>query len=458
MKWLALLLLCSPAWAAPSLYQWCSKGTGGVSNSSLNCGSTTGDHSFANTTVQPNHLIIVAVRTNVTVSTITDTRGLTYNPAIPPVSGTNVLSSSFFCAQTGAAAAANDTITVTLTGSTTFWGFSASECAGCSLAACGVVAANNANGTSSTWSGGTITTNNANELVIGFGAAFARNAWTGSGSFTNRTSTAGFIMGDELQATAGSVTPTATDSGSVGWAGEDAAFKTASGSYSFIQEQETTSGAGGVNSLALTVTSTGAGHFIVVFANVFTGTVQSISDNQNNNYIAFGPLVTNTHGDKLQGFYAWNTTAGVTTITMNGNNFTFGQLNAIEYSGVLATANPIDNPSPVDTYATCSSNCRFFGNSTFTSNTVTFPVSYSPTTGSMPFACGGGACIAELDAILFKPASGSTDFGFEYGDYSGASTCSAPWNQIVLDGNGSQWCSVNVTTPSVGGFSNAFVF
>lgn len=461
MKWLAPLLLCSPAFATPSFYQFCSQGVGGVAASSANCGSTTGDHTFTHTTVQPNDLLIVGVRTNVGVSSISDTRGLTWFQA---TTGAGAFAGSWFYAQTGGAAAANDTITVNITASSTFWGITVVECQGCSTAAGVTIAANNGTGTGTTLSVPSFTTNNTNELILASGLSFNRQTWTAGGSFTMRFTESGnngLLLEDELQAAAGSVNPTATGSSSVNWVGAGAAFRTAAGSYSFVQVHQNTDQSGSSHStFSVTMSSTGAGHFLACGANWFGGSFASLTDTNGDVFTPYSAEQTDNHGDHIVNFYAYNIASGTTSITMHGSAMTFLEIVCAEYSGVAATSNPLDMGGPVDLFSSCSSNCAFSGSGSFTSNTNSFPSGYSPSSGLMTFTCGGGTCVAELDALLIRPASGPSDFAVEYGDYSGANSCTgvAPqWNQITEDSNGSQWC-YNTALAGSGGFSNAFTF
>lgn len=461
MRILACLLLCASAVGqAPTFYQSCNRNSSNVA--SLSCGSTVGNTTFAHVTVQPNDTIIIGIRDNALVTSVTDsTRGMTFLPVTPGGQGVG----TWWIAPTGIGAASNDTFTVTTSnGGSLFWGMMAAECTGCTLSTTGVIAAANAISSSggTAFNFGTFTSNHANEMVLGDGLSFSRQTCTSSSNVRFSTSS-GTCLVDALQASAGSVTLTATWGSSANWITSSAAFKTQSGSYTYIQSQQASSGST-VNTFSLTTLSaTGAGHFLACNTVIFAGQLAGLSDAANDRFISYSPNLVDPHGDHMQSFYAYNIAAGTTTVTMSGSGMSFPSLTCREYSGVLASSNPLDNSSPIDGWFSCTSSCVFTGSGLWTANTVPFPPVSSPTTGVMNFTCGGGTCQATLDALLVKPASGSVDFAIEYGDDAGANACtgSAPqWNGIVQDSNGSNWCWEPVTLNPVatGGYSQAFTF
>ncbi len=160
------------------------------------------------------------------VSTIMDTKGNVYTPAVGPTVQTGVATQSIYFAKNIAAATANgNSVTVTFTTGANFPDIRIAEYSGLDTASPLDVSLG-AQGNSATTSSGAVTTTNANDLLIG--ANLIQTGTTGAGSgFTSRIITPqdADILEDRIVTATGSYTATAPISPSAQWIMQIVAFK-----------------------------------------------------------------------------------------------------------------------------------------------------------------------------------------------------------------------------------------
>jgi len=160
------------------------------------------------------------------VSTIMDTKGNVYTPAVGPTVQTGVATQSIYYAKNIAAATANgNSVTVTFTTGANFPDIRIAEYSGLDTASPLDVSLG-AQGNSATTSSGAVTTTNANDLLIG--ANLIQTGTTGAGSgFTSRIITPqdADILEDRIVTATGSYTATAPISPSAQWIMQIVAFK-----------------------------------------------------------------------------------------------------------------------------------------------------------------------------------------------------------------------------------------
>jgi len=242
------------------------------------------------------NLNVVVVNWNDTtaqVQTVSDSAGNTYQRAIGPTTRSTSASQSLYYAINRATTTGN-AVTVTFTTAATAPELRVAEYSGVDPLQPLDVAVGGS-GNSSTSSSGSVTTRNANDLLVG--ANWATGVTTGPGSpFTQRLiTTPGDILEDRVVAAAGSYSATAPTSPSGGWIMHLAAFR-----------------AGGSPQPDLTVTKTHAGSF-----------------NQGQTGATYTLTVTNTG--------AWTTVGAVTVTDALPSDLTATGLSGTGWSCTLST-------------------------------------------------------------------------------------------------------------------------
>ena len=182
------------------------------------------------------NLNVVAVSwggTSVSVSSVTDTKGNTYTLAVGPTALTGFGSASIYYAKNiVAAAAGTNSVTVTYSASVGGVDIRIAEYSGLSTTSpVDVTAASTGSGTLT--SSGSVTTINANDLLVGSNATSTGTSGSGTG-FTSRIITGfnGNILEDEVVTAVGPYAATAPMSPSGNWIMQMVAFKAASGDIS----------------------------------------------------------------------------------------------------------------------------------------------------------------------------------------------------------------------------------
>jgi glucose/arabinose dehydrogenase len=162
------------------------------------------------------------------VQTVTDSRGNTYLPAVGPTVLPGSLSQTlYFAANIGAAGAGSNVVTVTFDAPAAFPDIRIAEYSGIATSSPVDVVAG-AVGTSASSSSGSVTTTNANDLLVG--ANIVTTSTSGPGTnFTSRiiTNPDGDILMDRIVAATGSYNATAPLTSSGGWVMQMVAFRAA---------------------------------------------------------------------------------------------------------------------------------------------------------------------------------------------------------------------------------------
>jgi hypothetical protein len=162
---------------------------------------------------------------NGTVSSITDTRGNSYQVAAPLTRGANLSQVIYYAKNIAAAPGGGNTITINFSGAVPFADVRALEYSG--IAATNPVDVSaSASGSTNPANSGAVTTGTANELI--FGAGMTTGAFTAAGTgFTSRiiTKPDADIAEDRIVSTVGSYGATATLGGSTSWVMQMVGFR-----------------------------------------------------------------------------------------------------------------------------------------------------------------------------------------------------------------------------------------
>ena len=248
------------------------------------------------------------------VSTVTDTKGNVYTPAVGPTVVSGALSQSIYYAKNIAAAAAGaNSVTVTFATAAAYPDIRVLEYKGADPNnPVDVTAANTGN--SATSSSGSATTTNATDLIFGANMVTTTTSGPGSG-FTKRllTSPDGDIAEDRAVTATGSYSATAPLS-SGQWIMQMVAFRTPSGSFTLSPSPASVSVVQG-NQGTSTITTTVSGGFsnaiTLSAAGVPAGTTVSFSPN---------PIAAPGAGTSTMTFTVGASTAtGTYPITVTGN-------------------------------------------------------------------------------------------------------------------------------------------
>jgi len=177
--------------------------------------------------------------------------------------------------------------------------------------------------TSNSFSSGNITTTQANELLIGYGANETSNGLTitPTNSFTlqtNASNSGNSFLIDRVVSSTGTFAATTGFSSSVNWAGGIATFYNDPNfpgqSSGFVQSKNGTSSVGASVALAYPSNNT-AGNLLVAICRYNNGTSPTITDTAGNSWQT---AVSFTNGASLVGvFYVLSAIAGANTVTFN---------------------------------------------------------------------------------------------------------------------------------------------
>ena len=192
--------------------------------------SVTVPYTLAQTAGNLNVVIVGWNDSTATVSSVSDTSGNLYSPALIPTVQSGTASLVIYYAKNIASSAAGaNSVTVTFASAANFPDIRIAEYSGLDPANPLDVAVG-AQGSSATSSSGAVTTTNANDLLVG--ANLVQTLTTGPGSgYTNRviTNPDGDILEDRVVTTIGSYTATAPVSPSGQWVMQIVAFRAAAG-------------------------------------------------------------------------------------------------------------------------------------------------------------------------------------------------------------------------------------
>jgi len=173
---------------------------------------------------------IVAIGWNNTTSNITsvtDSAGNIYQPAVATARGNGVSQAIYYAPNIKAAPAGTNTVTTTFNTATPFVDVRALEYSGLDLTAAPV--GTSASGTGGTANSGTVTTTNANALIFGAGTTTGEFSTPGANFITRIITRPNVDIAEDQTATsAGSYGATAPVTGA--WVMQVATFKAASGS------------------------------------------------------------------------------------------------------------------------------------------------------------------------------------------------------------------------------------
>ena len=98
--------------------------------------------------------------------------------------------------------------------------------------------------------------------------------------------------------------------------------------------------------LSTTISATTAGNLIVVCAAVSNGLVTSVTDDKSNTYTRAARISTGALGTDI--WYAYNTTGGVTSVSINYPNWQSVNMIVAEYSGITTGSDPLDKTATYD--------------------------------------------------------------------------------------------------------------
>jgi chitodextrinase len=163
-----------------------------------------------------------------TVQSITDSQGNNYVAAVGPTSSTGNASLSIYYAKNIAAAAANaNTVTVTFSGTVSYPEVRVLEYSG--------LDPNNpfdvgigASGTGTAQNSGSVTTTNANDLLVAFNYLDDSTTASGTGYTQRLITNGGDLVEDQIVTSTGSYSATSTQGGADWWVMQLAAFRAAS--------------------------------------------------------------------------------------------------------------------------------------------------------------------------------------------------------------------------------------
>jgi hypothetical protein len=166
------------------------------------------------------NLIVVAIgwsNSTSSVSSVTDTGGNTYTRAVGPTAVSGVESHSIYYAKNIVAAAAGaNTVTVTFNAATWYPDIRIAEYSGIDTVS-PLDATAGASGNSATSNSGSVTTTNANDLIVGANVVASFSSGAGSG-YTQRILNAnGDVLEDRIVTSTGSYSATAPLSPSGAW-------------------------------------------------------------------------------------------------------------------------------------------------------------------------------------------------------------------------------------------------
>ncbi len=255
-----------------------------------------------------------------TVSSVADTKGNTYAVAAPPVVQSGVATQAIYYAKNIASAAAGaNTVTVTFNVAARFPDIRIAEYSGIDTVNPLDVSVG-AQGSTATSSSGSVTTTNANDLLIGANLVQSTSTAAGAG-YTNRGITPdGDILEDRVVTATGSYSATAALDRVQQWIMQMVAFRAASGGTPApsIASLNPTSGPVGTS---VTITGANFGSTQGGSSVTFNGTTATPGSWTANSIVV--PVPT--------GATTGNVVVTVNAVPSNGVNFTVGAVSAISF-------------------------------------------------------------------------------------------------------------------------------
>jgi len=299
-----------------------------------------------------------------TVSSVTDSKGNVYTLAAGPTVRTGTAAQAIYYASNIAAAAANgNTVTVTFSASAASPDIRIAEYSGIASSA-PVDVSVGASGSSGTSSSGSVTTNNANDLLVGANYIATTTTKAGSG-YTSRviTSPDGDILEDKTVTAVGSQSATATLS-SGWWVMQMVAFRAAPVGPTVSSVSPNTGPVGGGTVVTITGTNFASGATVKFGTQAATSvTFQSATQILATTPAGVAGAVTVTvtaggqSGSLASGFTyvatptvsgvspSSGTTSGGTGVTITGTNFVAGA--TVKFGTVTATNVTVTNSTTI---------------------------------------------------------------------------------------------------------------
>jgi hypothetical protein len=291
--------------------------------------------------------------TSATVTSVTDTAGNSYTLAVGPIrSATNNL--YIYYAKNIAASAAGNQVTVTTSATLDGSWLSLAEYTGLDTVS-PLDGTTSGTGATAAISTGSLTTNNACDVLINATYTDGAGIKTGTG-FTNRSNAWGDFMQDRVVSTTGSYSASATQLTSVGYASGLIALKKNLGTQALnpirnIQwNAYPMDGASDTQNTLQFMSPQTAGNLnvVVVSWGWNAGNVTSVTDSAGNTYTQIGSIIRGTNLSQAV-FYAKNIAsyAAGNTVTVNLDQGQIATIEILEYTGLSTT-------SPLDQYASAT--------------------------------------------------------------------------------------------------------
>jgi chitodextrinase len=291
------------------------------------------------------NVVVVGQGSTATVQSVTDTLGNTYTRAVGPTVLGSIAQSIYYAKSIAPAAANANTVTVTFASGATYPDVRIAEYGGIDNSN-PVDVTIGGTGSSTTSSSGSVTTTNANDLLVGANTVQDYTSAPGTG-YTQRiiTNPNSDILEDEVVSAAGSYSATASLPLGGSWVMQMVAFRVAppsayvQGNYAVPQIPQTSVG------VAYSSAQIAGDLNVVVVGQGSTATVQSVTDSKGNPYTrAVGPTVfSSTIAQSI--YYAKNIVAAVAnanTVTVTFSTAaTYPDIRIAEYGG-LDTSSPLD--------------------------------------------------------------------------------------------------------------------
>ena len=287
------------------------------------------------------------------VTSVLDTKGNSYVPAVGPTiqsgTATQVI---YYATGIAPAVAGANSVTITFNTAAAYPDIRIAEYSGISQTS-PVDVFSAAQGSGATSSSGSVTTTNANDLLVG--ANLVQHTTTGAGSgFTARviTSPDSDILEDSIVATTGTYGATAAVSGG-SWIMQMVAFRAASTSSAIklVQHGSVDNGGSVTSSAVIALSGVISGDLLtctLTYGNS-GGTTLAVSDSVNGSWSVANPAHYNSNIIQTTGqFYFANTKGGTVKITGVPNGpAAWGAMNCQEWSGV-STSGASDQAASTD--------------------------------------------------------------------------------------------------------------
>ena len=310
-----------------------------------------------------------------TISSVADSAGNPYSLAVGPTVQTGTATQAIYYAKNIVASAANtNSVTVTFSTAANYPDIRIVDYAGLDPSNPLDVSAA-AQDTSTSSNSGAVTTTNANDLLVG--ANLVQSVTTSAGTgYTSRviTTPSGDILEDQIVATAGSYSATATISPSAAWIMQMVAFRGASGGVVAPPSITSLSPSSGPVGTAVTVTGTNFGSAQGSSTITFNGTAATPTSWSASSIVAPVPV---------------GATTGNVVVTVGGQASNSDGLTVTPPSPTITSVNPSSGPVGTAVTVTGTNFGSTQGTSTITFNgTVATPASWSATSIVAPVPAG----------------------------------------------------------------------